>query len=125
MAYNARNPYEIAFDSFGSIWQTDNDDDGNQWTRLLDVVAGENVGYRGLGGRRWPKDKGSHFHEERPGTMPNVAGTRSESPTDWIVYEGDLLPERFRQQSLRAEPDRRLIQNLFVREVGAGLETDA
>ena len=47
LAHNARNPYEIALDSFGSIWQTDNDDDGNQWTRLLYVMEGADFGYGG------------------------------------------------------------------------------
>ena len=75
LAHNARNPYEIALDSFGSIWQTDNDDDGNQWTRLLYVMEGANFGYWGPGGRRWREDKGTHFHEERPSTVPYVART--------------------------------------------------
>ncbi len=125
LAHNARNPYEIAFDSFGSIWQTDNDDDGNQWTRLLYVMEGANFGYWGPGGRRWREDKGSHFHEERPGTMPYVARTGPGSPTGLVVYEGDLLPERYRQQLLHAEPGKRLIQTFVVRKVGAGFEMDA
>src|SRR5262245_61334267 len=33
LAQNFRNPYEVAIDSFGSLWQTDNDDDGNASTR--------------------------------------------------------------------------------------------
>ena len=44
MAHNFRNPYEMAMDSFGTIWQTDNDDDGNQWTRLNFVMEGGNFG---------------------------------------------------------------------------------
>ena len=30
LAYNFRNPYEVAVDSFGTLWQSDNDDDGNR-----------------------------------------------------------------------------------------------
>ncbi len=120
LAHNARNPYEIAFDSFGSIWQTDNDDDGNQWTRLLYVLEGADFGYWGPGGRRWREDKGSHFHEERPTTMPAVARTGPGSPTGLVVYEGDLLPERYRNQLLHSEPGKRLIQTFFVRPDGAG-----
>ena len=120
LAHNARNPYEIALDSFGSIWQTDNDDDGNQWTRLLYVMEGANFGYWGPGGRRWREDRGTHFHEERPSTIPYVARTGPGSPTGLVVYEGDLLPERYRNQLLHAEPGKRLIQTFFIRPEGAG-----
>ena len=120
LAHNARNPYEIALDSFGSIWQTDNDDDGNQWTRLLYVMEGSNFGYWGPGGRRWREDKGTHFHEERPGTVPYVARTGPGSPTGLVLYEGDLLPAKYRDQLLHAEPGKRLIQTFFVRPDGAG-----
>ena len=125
LAHNARNPYEIAFDSFGSIWQTDNDDDGNQWTRLLYVMEGANFGYWGPGGRRWREDRGSHFHEERPETVPYVARTGPGSPTGLVVYEGDLLPERYRGQLLHSEPGKRLVQTFSVRPDGAGYAMDA
>ena len=125
LAHNARNPYEIALDSFGSIWQTDNDDDGNQWTRLLYVMEGANFGYWGPGGRRWREDRGTHFHEERPGTLPYVARTGPGSPTGLVIYEGDLLPAKYRNQLLHAEPGKRLIQTFFVRPDGAGYGMEA
>ncbi len=125
LAHNARNPYEIALDSFGSIWQTDNDDDGNQWTRLLYVMEGANFGYWGPGGRRWREDRGTHFHEERPGTLPYVARTGPGSPTGLVLYEGELLPAQYRNQLLHAEPGKRLIQTFFVRPDGAGYEMEA
>lgn len=31
---NFRNPYELAIDSYGGLWQSDNDDDGNRGTRI-------------------------------------------------------------------------------------------
>ncbi len=125
LAHNARNPYEIALDSFGSIWQTDNDDDGNQWTRLLYVMEGANFGYWGPGGRRWREDRGTHFHEERPSTIPYVARTGPGSPTGLVIYEGDLLPARYRNQLLHAEPGKKLIQTFFVRPDGAGYAMDS
>ena len=125
LAHNARNPYEIALDSFGSIWQTDNDDDGNQWTRLLYVMEGADFGYWGPGGRRWREDKGTHFHEERPSTVPYVARTGPGSPTGLVLYEGDLLPAKYRNQLLHAEPGKRLIQTFFVRPLGAGYSMEA
>lgn len=125
LAHNARNPYEMALDSFGSIWQTDNDDDGNQWTRLLYVMEGANFGYWGPGGRRWREDRGTHFHEERPGTLPYIARTGPGSPTGLVLYEGGLLPEMYRGQLLHAEPGKRLVQTFFLRPDGAGYAMDA
>ncbi|MDE0103968.1 MAG: hypothetical protein OXN89_16465 [Bryobacterales bacterium] len=124
LAHNARNPYEIAIDSFGSIWQTDNDDDGNQWTRLLHVMEGANFGYWGPGGRRWREDKGTHFHEERPDTVPYIARTGPGSPTGLVVYEGDLLPARYQGQLLHSEPGKRLIQGFHLQPDGAGFSLD-
>ena len=34
LGWNFRNPYELALDSYGNIWQSDNDDDGNRGTRI-------------------------------------------------------------------------------------------
>ena len=45
LGHNFRNPYELALDSFGTIWQTDNDDDGNAWVRVNYVMEGGNFGY--------------------------------------------------------------------------------
>ena len=67
LAHNARNPYEIALDSFGSIWQTDNDDDGNKWTRLLYIVEGANYGYWGPGGRRCARTRERISTRSAPG----------------------------------------------------------
>ena len=43
LAQNFRNPYELAIDAFGDIWQTDNDDDGNAWTRANYVMRGRQL----------------------------------------------------------------------------------
>ena len=80
LGQNFRNPYELALDSFGNIWQTDNDDDGNAWVRVNYVMQGGNFGYWGPGGRKWQEDKGSHFHSENPGVVPNIQRTGAGSP---------------------------------------------
>lgn len=125
LSHNARNPYEIAFDSFGSIFQTDNDDDGNKWTRLLAIFEGANYGYWGPGGRRWREDHGSHFHMERPGVMPFIARTGPGSPTGLVLYEGKLLPEKYWGQLLHSEPGKRLIQAFHLSPDGAGYSMEA
>src|SRR6266704_3492329 len=45
LAWNFRNTYELALDSFGTIWQSDNDDDGNQGVRINYVMEFGNYGY--------------------------------------------------------------------------------
>ena len=123
-ASNFRNPYELVMDSFGTIWQTDNDDDGNKWTRLNYVMEGGNFGYWGPGGRRWREDHGSHFHHELPGVVPDIARTGAGSPTGLVIYEGDLLPERYRGNLIHSEPGKRHVFSFFLRPEGAGYDMD-
>lgn len=122
LAHNFRNPYELALDSFGNIWQSDNDDDGNAWTRLNYVMAGGNYGYWGPGGKRWQEDRGSHFHEELPGVIPNILRLGAGSPCGLLVYEGTLLPERYRGKLLHAEAGKRSIRMYSPAANGAGFE---
>jgi len=120
LGHNFRNPYELALDSFGNIWQTDNDDDGNAWTRVNYVMQGGNFGYWGPGGRSWREDRGSHFHSELPGVVPNIARTGAGSPCGLVVYEGTLLPAKYRGQLLHAEAGRRYINTYLLEPDGAG-----
>ena len=92
VAHNFRNPYELTIDSFGNIWQSDNDDDGNEWVRINYVMEGGNHGYWGPGGKRWREDRGSHFHQEDPGVVPTLLRTGAGSPSGITIYEGNLLP---------------------------------
>ena len=123
-AHNFRNPYELVMDSFGTVWQTDNDDDGNKWTRLNYVMEGGNFGYWGPGGKRWREDHGSHFHHELPGIVPDIARTGAGSPTGLAIYEGELLPERYRGNLIHSEPGKRHIYSFFLRPEGAGYDMD-
>ena len=103
LAQNFRNPYETAIDSFGTLWQTDNDDDGNAWTRLNYVMEGGNFGHRGPYLRSWQSDNSTHWHEEIAGVAPGLLRLGAGSPTGLAVYEGTLLPARFQSQLLHAE----------------------
>lgn len=123
-AHNFRNPYELAQDSFGAVWQSDNDDDGNAWTRMLYVMEGGNYGYWGPGGRSWRADKGGHFHNELPGVVPNIARLGAGSPCGLAVYEGRLLPERYRGNLLHAEAGKRAINTYYMSGDGAGYKLD-
>jgi putative membrane-bound dehydrogenase-like protein len=123
LAQNFRNPYELAIDAFGDIWQTDNDDDGNAWTRANYVVRGGNYGFRGPRGRSWWEDAGTHFHAELPGVMPNILRLGPGSPCGLVVYEGTLLPEQYRGHLLHAEAGRRLLAHYPLVTDGAGFSS--
>jgi putative membrane-bound dehydrogenase-like protein len=120
LAQNFRNPYELAIDAFGNIWQTDNDDDGNAWVRANYVMQGGNYGFRGPYGRTWREDRSGHFHNELPGVVPNLLRVGPGSPCGILVYEGKLLPEKYRGTLIHAEAGRRLINTYQVSSDGAG-----
>lgn len=120
LGHNFRNPYELAVDSFGNIWQTDNDDDGNAWVRLNYVLEGGNFGYWGPGGRSWREDRSTHFHSELPGVVPNILRLGAGAPCGLILYEGKLLPARYRGHLLHAEAGGRWINTYFVQPEGGG-----
>jgi putative membrane-bound dehydrogenase-like protein len=117
---NFRNPYEVAVDSFGNVFQTDNDDDGNAWTRLVYNYEGGNYGYRGPLNKTWGDDRGSHWHTEVPGVVPVVLRLGAGSPCGLLVYEGLLLPPAYRGQLLHAEAGKRIVALYTLSNDGAG-----
>ncbi len=81
---NFRNNYELCVDSFGTVWQSDNDDDGNQGTRINYVMEGGNFGYKGPTGTSWDRDipvfpgqtkQEGEWHQRWPGIVPNLLNT--------------------------------------------------
>jgi putative membrane-bound dehydrogenase-like protein len=94
LADNFRNPYELAVDSFGRVFCSDNDDDGNAQVRICHVIEGGDYGYR-HNPKLPPSPTRHHWHEDVPGVTPKILRTFAGSPCGIIVYEGKLLPERF------------------------------
>jgi putative membrane-bound dehydrogenase-like protein len=118
LADNFRNQYEPCADSFGTMFVSDNDDDGNQQTRICYVMPGGNYGY-------WPRRRGdTHWHEEQPGVVPKILRTYFGSPTGICVYEGNLLPEKYRGQLLHADAGPRHVRCYHLKPNGASYEVD-
>jgi putative membrane-bound dehydrogenase-like protein len=118
LAHNFRNPYEPAVNSFGTMFMSDNDDDGNQQTRICYVMYGGNYGY-------WPRGKGeSHWHEEQPGVVHKVLRTGFGSPTGMCWYEGTLLPKKYHGQLLHTDAGPRHVRCYHVKPKGAGYELE-
>jgi putative membrane-bound dehydrogenase-like protein len=116
IAHNFRNNYEACVNSFGEVWLSDNDDDGNQQTRICFVMPGGNYGYH-------PRGPGqSHWHEEQPGVVHKALRAGFGSPTGICFYEGTLLPEKYRGQLLHTDAGPRELRCFHIKPKGAGYE---
>lgn len=131
LAHNFRNNYEVAIDSFGGLWQSDNDDDGNFGVRLNYILEYGNYGYLDeLTGAGWRIPRISqhaeipqrHWHQNDPGVVPNFVQTGAGSPTGITVYEGDLLPEIFHGQVLHCDAGPGVVWSPLLKEDGAGFQ---
>ena len=135
LAWNFRNNYEVAVDSFGTLWQSDNDDDGNRGVRINYVMEYGNYGYVDeMTGEGWPtawskaKAKGAaeeskvfyEWHQYDPGVVPNLLHTGAGSPTGMILYEGQLLPEPLRHQMIHCDALPRVVRAYPTQADGAG-----
>ena len=129
LAHNFRNNYEITVDSFGSLWQSDNDDDGNRGVRINFVMEFGNYGYRDeLTGAGWRAARTGmhaeipirHWHQNDPGVMPNLVQTGAGSPTGITIYEGRLLPEVFHDQVIHCDAGPNVVRAYPATVDGAG-----
>ena len=129
LGFNFRNNYEVTVDSFGTIWQSDNDDDGNRGVRINYVMEFGNYGYTDeLTGRGWRTKRTNqetdipsrHWHQNDPGVIPNLLQTGQGSPTGIAIYEGQLLPGIFQGQMMHCDPGPRIVRAYPVKRNGAG-----
>lgn len=130
---NFRNPYELALDSYGTVWQSDNDDDGNKGVRMNYVMQGGNFGFKDEMTRAsWQEPRTNmedsipyrHWFQNDPGVIPNLLHTGAGSPTGLTVYEGTLLPEKFRNQLIHCDAGQNVVRAYPVEKAGAGYRAD-
>lgn len=133
LAHNFRNNYEVSVDSFGRIWQSDNDDDGNKAVRINYVIEYGNYGYKDeLTGAAWKAERtgmasdipNRHWHQNDPGVMPNLLLTGAGSPTGIMLYEGKLLPKRFHNQIIHCDAGPNTVRSYPVQPIGAGFTAE-
>lgn len=118
IAHNFRNEYEPCVDSFGTVFVSDNDDDGNQQTRICYVMPGGNYGYH-------PRGPGqTHWHEEQPGVVTKILRTGFGSPTGICVYEGTLLPKKYQGQLLHTDAGPRHVRCYHLTPNGASYDVE-
>ncbi len=131
LGHNFRNNYEVAVDSFGGLWQSDNDDDGNRGVRINFVMEYGNYGYLDeRTGAGWQSPRTGmeseipkrHWHQDDPGVIPNLLVTGAGSPTGITIYEGDLLPAKFHGQPIHCDAGPNIVRSYAVAAQGAGYE---
>lgn len=134
LAWNFRNNWEVCVDSFGAIWQSDNDDDGHRATRINYIMEYGNYGYVDeMTGAGWREPRVGmhdevpfrHWHLNDPGVVPNLLHTGAGSPTGILVYEGKLLPKRFQNQMIHCDAGPSVVRCYPIRKQGAGFSAEA
>jgi putative membrane-bound dehydrogenase-like protein len=133
LAHNFRNNFEVAVDSYGALWQSDNDDDGNRAVRINYVMPYGNYGFHDeMTGAGWSASRTNlekeiplrHWHLNDPGVVPNLLQTGAGSPTGIIVYEGSTLPEQFRGQIIHCDAGPNVVRSYPTQPDGAGYKAE-
>ncbi|MCY3591825.1 MAG: DUF1080 domain-containing protein [Acidobacteria bacterium] len=129
LGHNFRNNYEVAVDSFGNLWQSDNDDDGYRGVRINYVMEYGNYGYRDeMTAAAWAQPRTGqseivwekHWHQNDPGVVPDSVYLGAGSPTGITVYEGRLLPEVYWDRPLHADAGPGVVRGVATEKTGAG-----
>lgn len=131
VGHNFRNAYELTIDSYGNMWQNDNDDQV-QTCRFTWLMEGGNAGYFSAdGSRNWRNDQRphqaiftAHWHQDDPGVIPAGDCTGAGSPTGVAVYEGDLFGAMYRGMLLSVDAGRNAVFAYQPKPAGAGFELD-
>ncbi len=129
LGHNFRNNYKVCVDSFGTMWQSDNDDDGNQGVRINYVMEYGNYGFTDeMTGAGWRTARTNleseiplrHWHLNDPGVVPNLLQTGGGSPTGILINEGAALGPRFKNQLIHCDAGPRTVRAYPVEKDGAG-----
>ena len=131
VGHNFRNSYETYVDSYGTMWQNDNDDEVLA-TRTSYLMEGANMGFFSEDGTRtWRADRRpgqdvftAHWHQDDPGVLPAGDNAGAGSPTGVLIYEGDALGEGYRGLLLSADAGRNVVYAYRPEPVGAGYELE-
>jgi putative membrane-bound dehydrogenase-like protein len=127
VGHNFRNAYELAVDSYGNMWQNDNDD-GVETCRTSWLMEGGNIGFFNADGTRtWQADRrpdqdifSAHWHQNDPGVIPAGDNTGAGSPTGVAVYEGDAFGSKYNGMLMSVDAGRNVIFSYQPTITGAG-----
>lgn len=116
LADRQRNNYETSQDSYGTLFTSDNDDDGRRGSRVIWIMDGGHYGYRTPGSPL-------HWGEDVPGNVPKLVGTGNGSPCGIFAYEGSLFGPANVGSLLEADAGTRQINWFPLTRHGAAYQT--
>ena len=130
IGHNYRNSYEQTVNSFGDLYQSDNDDPPA--CRVTPIMEGGNAGFASADGlRSWGADKRpgqdtptAEWRQEDPGTMPAGDIYGGGSPTGVAFYENGALGDKWRGLLLACEAGKNVVFGYQPQPDGAGFKLD-
>lgn len=114
-AVNFRNPVELAVDSFGNVWCSDNDNDGLKSVRICWILEGGNYGWFGapenIKNPDGSFDPIHHWRADKPGFVPHVLITGFGSPCGMTFYENDAFGPKYQNKIIHCDSGPREIRS--------------
>ncbi len=129
---NFNNAFEVAVDSYGTMWQADQEEPGNESDRVSYVMENGNFGYIDeMNGNSWRINRTNleddiprrHWHQNDPGVVPDLLETGSGFPMGSTIYEGELLPRKYWDQIIVADAGHNSVRAYPVVDDGAGYKS--
>lgn len=127
VGHNFRNSYEMCLDSFGNMFQNDNDDAVSCRTTWLMEYG--NLGFASNdGARTWQADQrpgqsipAAHWRQDDPGVIPAGDISGAGAPTGIAVYENGVLGDPYRGRLFSCDAGRNVVWGYAPRVTGAGI----
>lgn len=119
IAVNFRNPFELAVDSFGNVWCSDNDNDGLKSVRICWILERGNYGW--CGGPEMIRDPDGtfnpihHWRADKPGFVPYALITGFGSPCGMTFYEGTAFGPKLQNTILHCDAGPREVRSYTPR----------
>ena len=125
-----RNSYEQITNSYGFVFQNDNDDPPA--CRVTHMIEHGNAGFFSRDGKRtWQADRRpgqdvptAEWRQDDPGIMPSGDVYGGGSPTGIAFYENGALGDKFVGTLLSCEPGRNVVYSYQPEIDGAGFKLD-
>ncbi len=130
VGHNYRNSFEQVQNSFGDMYQSDNDDPPA--CRVSLIMEGGNAGFASLDGKRsWGADKRpgqdtptAEWRQEDPTTMPAGDVYGGGSPTGVAFYENGALGDKWNGLLLACEAGKNVVFGYLPKPDGAGMKLE-
>ena len=130
VGHNYRNSYEQSINSFGDMYQSDNDDPPACLVSL--IMEGGNAGFASADGQRsWRADKRpgqetpvAEWRQDDPGTMPAGDVYGGGSPTGVAFYENGALDPKWNGLLLACEAGKNVVFGYLPKPDGAGMKLE-